>query len=117
MTVWLHISFALMAITAAAHSWLGEKRIIGPAIAARQAYLANPFMQQITRFAWHAMSVFVLGNAATVIWPGTPEVLIRLIGALWIGIGLVGLAVTRGRHVGWPVIVGAGLAAWLGTAG
>ena len=32
--IWLAISAALMFITALAHSWLGESRIIGPAIAA-----------------------------------------------------------------------------------
>ena len=113
--IWLDISAALMVVTACAHSWLGERRLIGPAIAARHGYLGSSLNRQITRYAWHAMSGFVLGLAATVVWPETPRGLVLVVGALWLAIGLAGLAMTRGRHVGWPVISGAGLAAIIGA--
>ena len=61
------------------------------------------------------MSGFVLGLAAAVAWPNTPRTLIVAIGVLWLVIGLIGLAMTRGKHVGWPVISGAGLTAIIGA--
>ncbi|WP_310533072.1 hypothetical protein [Novosphingobium sp.] len=115
MNILLTLSAVLMVVTAAAHSWLGEKRIIGGPLRRREGYLADPFKRQLTRYAWHAMSGFVLANAATVAWPETPQALIRLVGALWIAIALIGLLATRGKHVGWPVIAGAGILAMIGA--
>jgi hypothetical protein len=113
---WLWLSATLMALTAVVHSWLGEVRLIGPQVRARQSVLASPFARTITRYAWHVTSALMLVSALSVAWPGSPRGLVVATGAIWLALGLVSLAASRGRHVGWPVLSGAGIAALLGAS-
>ena len=114
---WLWLSAGLMAFTALVHSWLGEKRIVMPLLAYRDGVMQRPLARVIVRYAWHVTSALMLACALAVVWPGAPGGLILVIGAIWLALGLTSLVASRGKHVGWPVLTGAGLAAMLGAAG
>jgi hypothetical protein len=106
-----------MAVTALAHSWLGEKRIVIPLLAYREGVMQRPLARTIVRYAWHVTSALMLASALAVAWPGSPRGLVAATGAVWLALGLMSLIASRGKHVGWPVITGAGLAAVLGAQG
>ncbi len=113
MLLWL--SAVLMTATAIIHAWLGEVKLIGPMLRARDGVLRHQLSRTIIRYAWHVTSLLMLASAATILWPGVPGGLVRMVGGVWLVLGLVSLVATRGRHVGWPVLTGAGIAALLGA--
>jgi len=113
--LWLWASAALMVATGITHSILGEAKLIGPMLRARQGVLAGAFARTIIRYAWHVTSMLMVATALAVVWPGTPAALIRAIGAIWLGLGLLSLVWTRGKHVGWPVLSAAGVCALVGA--
>jgi len=113
--IWLWLSAAAMAATAAFHSRLGERRMVRPLLALDQGVTADPRVRRIIRFAWHATSVLMLLSAVTVAWPGTPRGLIAIIGGGWLATGLVNAAYLKGRHIVWPFLTGAGALALIGA--
>jgi len=74
----------------------------------------SPRLRRRLHFTWHLCSVYMLLTAAAVAWPGTPLPLIRLIGAIYLALGLVALWMSRGRHVSGPLFTGAGILALIG---
>lgn len=110
---WLYLSAALMAATAAIHSVVGEKRLIGPLTAPGSVLPGRG--KRVLRVAWHLTSFYMLSNALVVVWPDSPAGLIRVIGVFWLLVGLFSLTSSRGRHVGWPTLTGAGATALIGT--
>lgn len=111
----LVISAAAMVLTAFAHSFFGEKRLISPILALDVAIMRIPLARQVLRGAWHLTSVLMILNALAVIWPGTPSVLVGATGAVWLAVGLLDAVLTRGKHIGWPLLSAAGLFAVLGV--
>jgi hypothetical protein len=106
-----------MASTALIHSWLGEKRIVGPLLTYSDGVMRKPLARAIVRYAWHVTSALMLACALAVAWPGVPDGPILAIGTIWLALGLTSLVASRGKHVGWPVLAGAGLAAIIGVQG
>ncbi len=100
----------MIAATAAVHSVLGERRLIGPLLA-KGSFAAAPRAGRAVRFTWHLATLLMLLTAVTVGWPGTPPPLLRLIGAAYLGLGLLSLWMTRGRHVSGPMFTAAGVLA------
>ena len=78
------------------------------------AALLAPRLRRMLHFTWHQASVYMLLTAAAVAWPGSPKVLIRLIGATYLVNGLIVLWKSRGRHVSGPLYTGAGVLALVG---
>lgn len=113
MNIALLGSAALIVVTAAIHSFKGERRVIS-AVAAIDPAALDPRIRRIIHFSWHLESVFMVLTAATLAWPGSPTMLVRLIGATYLMIGLVVLWRSRGRHVSGPLFTGAGLLALFG---
>ena len=109
------LSAAAMVLTAAVHSILGEKRLIGPILSISSDITSRPLARQVLRFAWHFTSVLMVVSALVVAWPGTPTPLVITTGSIWLGVGLFDAVYTRGRHIGWPLLSGAGLLALLGA--
>ena len=103
----LTISAVLMVLTAIAHSFVGEKRLIGPLLAQQIELLAG-FRANLVRFAWHFTSLLMIVTALLVAWPGTPVTLVRIAGAVWLFAGLSDVMLTRGKHIGWPLLTAAG---------
>jgi hypothetical protein len=114
----LFTAAVLLVVTAFAHSVLGERRLLGPLLARREGVLASDLARFILRFAWHLTSVT---------WAVLALILVQLVrdppparfwaaaatGVAFTGIGLFDAVSTRGRHVGWPLLAGIGIAALL----
>lgn len=106
-------SAILIVATAAIHSIMGERRVMSRVGNIDPAVL-NPRLRRMLHFTWHVASVYMLLTAAAVAWPGSPRLLVRLIGATYLALGFVALWKSRGRHVSWPLYTGAGVLALLG---
>jgi hypothetical protein len=112
---WLWLSAALMVTAAVVHSILGYRRLIRPLLKSGQGPLGDEPVRRILRFAWHATAVLMLISAAAVAWTGTPKGLLLVIGGAWLATGLFDAAYTKGRHIAWPVLSGAGIFALVGA--
>jgi hypothetical protein len=99
---------ALCAITAVIHSVLGEQKLLRPQFAAPTGVMESPLARQVTRVAWHWMSVLwlLVGAllAAAAYGDVTAQWLVIAVGAVHVIAGLADAAITKGRHIGWPLI-------------
>lgn len=94
--------------TALVHSILGEKRLIGPIILSDAAIMRSPLAKQVLRLAWHWTSALWVLVAGVLIHAGmgnfVDRPLLMVIGIAHLFAGLADAILTRGKHVGWPLI-------------
>ncbi len=114
----IYLCAALMIITAGVHSILGERRLISPLLKQRDGVLKSELARFLLRVVWHMMSVafgiIAIGLVASVDGVGASRR--ALLAATAIGIGGAGVldAIgSRGRHIGWPMLVLIGVLALL----
>lgn len=96
-----------------AHSWIGERRLIGPLLAPehRHGLLTHPFARQVLRMAWHVTTLAWWGIAAVLailaLGPitGQGRLVLLAIGLMFLVSGLLSLVAGRGRHLSWPVFL------------
>ncbi len=108
--IWVYACAALLLITAAVHSVLGERRLMTPLLRSRDGVLSSELARFLLRFVWHFMSIlFAIIAAALIASQQTPSSMTGvLLAATAIGIGGAGVFdafATRGRHIGWPMLV------------
>jgi hypothetical protein len=120
----LLVAAGLTFLVGAAHSWLGERKLIGPLLApeGRQGLLARSWARTVLRFAWHLTTIAWWGSAATfAALAGGPlsaqgRLTVELASATFLVTGVIVLVTSRGRHLAWPVFliiaVAAALPAW-----
>lgn len=120
----LLLAAVLTFLVGAAHSWLGERKLIGPLLApeARQGLLARTWVRSVLRFAWHLTTIAWWGSAATFAalarapLSAQGRLTVELASATFLVTGVVVLVTSRGRHLAWPVFliiaVAAALPAW-----
>ena len=96
------------------HSWLGERRLIGPRLSPqrRQGMLADSnYFRQILRATWHLMTLAwwgfggILGALAISPVNRQARTILVIIALLFLACGLTILITTRGRHLAWPVFL------------
>lgn len=109
---------ALLLITALIHSVLGERRLIVPLLRSRDGILGVDMARFLLRFVWHFMSVLFTVIAVALIAyqqdaQGGNTVLLMGTAIAVGGAGLLDAVATRGRHIGWPLLVLIGLLALL----
>ena len=106
----------LLIVTSVVHSIMGERRLLGPVLTRREGILKSPLARFVLRFAWHITSVtwavIALILAALVLDPTA----VRWWAAVGIGVAFTTIGAftaisSRGRHIGWPFLVGIGLTA------
>jgi len=106
----------LLIVTSVVHSIMGERRLLGPVLTRREGILKSPLARFVLRFAWHITSVtwavIALILAALVLDPTA----VRWWAAVGIGVAFTAIGAftaisSRGRHIGWPFLVGIGLTA------
>lgn len=114
-TVFLWLAAGAMTLTALAHSYLGERELVRPMLQLNSGILTVPLARQVIRFGWHITTALMLACAAAMIVPGTPLLLIAVVGAIWLGSGLIDLIYTRGKHIGGPMISASGVFALLAS--
>jgi hypothetical protein len=105
-------------VTAGTHSYFGEKRLIGPLVASDDGVMSRQLAKQVVRLAWHLTSLLWIGQALLLLRAAThPEfldaALIGGIGILHVAAGLFDAFVTRGKHIGWPLLTAIGVFALL----
>ncbi|KLI64094.1 hypothetical protein AAV99_08765 [Aurantiacibacter marinus] len=104
----LLMAAALAVITAAAHSVLGEQRLIGPLLGSGEGLLESPLARAVTRFAWHWTSLLWLIVAAVLALSAYGDInapyLLLGIGAVHLAAGVADAILSRGQHIGWPLI-------------
>jgi hypothetical protein len=108
------IAAILLFIIGTVHSWLGERRLIGPLLATghRQGLLKkSAFACQVLRFAWHLTTVAWWGIGAMLLvlsWAPlepTGRLILWITAATFLVTGLATLLTSRGRHLAWPVFL------------
>ena len=98
------------------HSWLGERRIIGPLLSLemRTGILHSIFVRNVLRFAWHLTSLAWWGFAAILAAMATMPIndaarmVLWIVALIFIATGLTTLVTSRGRHLAWPVFMAIG---------
>jgi hypothetical protein len=109
----LLIAGLLAVFISVVHSWLGEKRVIGPLLALdhREGPLARGFMRRLVRYAWHITSIAWTGmGLALVVLARSPleptgRLVAGVIGATFLVMGAMTLIAGRGRHLAWLVFL------------
>ena len=107
--IYLYTAAGLLVLTAFTHSWFGERRLIGPVVNSGVGVMKRDLARQVLRFAWHLTSGLWLVLAITLAHAamtgsGAGPVFIGLTGILHLGVGLFDAILTRGRHIGWPLL-------------
>lgn len=105
----------VLVLTVALHSWLGERRLIGPLMRERSGVLASPRARFLIRLTWHMVSLTAIAlGAVMLLLIYAPDQALRtaliLAGVIFTGAGVIDAVATRGTHVGWPFLTGVGLA-------
>jgi hypothetical protein len=112
MTIMLYIAAFLAFAVGIAHSVLGEGYVLTPLF--RHTELPKLFgsprsMIQVLRFAWHLTTIAWCGFAAILILLATrsvsPHNVLMVLGVTFTLTGAVTFAVSRGRHLAWPVFL------------
>jgi hypothetical protein len=105
---------ALAAVLGVAHSWLGERLVLGPlfAPATRQGMLRQSvFARKALRATWHLATIAWWTFAALFVVlaraPASPtgRLILGVLAAGFLATGLVILASSRGRHPAWLVFL------------
>lgn len=109
----LALAASLTVVIGIVHSWLGERRLIGPllAIEPRPSILKSGFFRNVLRFAWHITTLAWIGMAAAMLAlalapldRGGRYAAVAL-GVTFLAHGLLILGMSRGRHLAWPVFL------------
>jgi hypothetical protein len=108
----------LTLVTAFTHSYFGERRLIGPLVASHDGVMSRLLAKQVIRLAWHLTTLLWLGQTLLLLRAAyAPEffdpALIGGIGVLYIAVGLTDALLTRGQHIGWPMLTAIGVFALL----
>ena len=114
----IHACAALLLFTSFVHSFVGEKRLIAPLLAQRNGVMAHPLARVVLRLVWHFMTILFCIIAAT-LWASlespkaaTTTLLIGTAAGIG-GAGVIDAIASRGKHIGWPMLVLIGVTAAL----
>ena len=114
MNGWLAAAAAALALIGICHSWLGERKIIGPLLLRSQesgSHHIGGGTRRIIRGAWHLTSVTWIGGALIFLVIGANDLtdatrgILMLTTLLYGSISVYLLLSTKGRHVAWPLFL------------
>lgn len=111
--VLLYISAVLALVTILVHSIVGEKRLITPLVNSDHGVMEADLAKQVIRFAWHFTSilgliaVYILFDAAQD-FAAADKSLLLITGGAFLFAGIYDAIVTRGKHIGWPLLAAIG---------
>lgn len=106
---------------AAAHSMLGEKRIVSPLLNMRFDFCRPEraaFICLTLRFTWHLTSLFILGCAALLLALAMAPIdvasilALEILGALFVASAAITGSYSKGRHIAWPLFACVGILSW-----
>ena len=118
------IAGSLAILLAVAHSYVGERRVVGPVLARSDLpslWSSLSLMRRTLRFAWHLTSVAWLGAGALLLFlagrlaePGA-RIGVRILAATFLASAIVAVVESRGRHPAWLICLAIAGAAWYGA--
>jgi hypothetical protein len=121
MNVPLHIAALLTALLGAAHSYLGERYVLGRLF--RRGNLPDvfrnvEFTKRTIRLAWHVMTIFAIGFAAlfaALASAGSNDMrtICTIVSATFALSGVLALVLTRARHLSWVVFFAIAALVWV----
>jgi len=104
----LLMAATLCVITACVHSVLGEQRLIQPILASDMPLMVHQLARAVTRFAWHWTTLVSLCVASVLALSAYGDIdapwLLFAIGAVHLVAGVADAILSRGQHIGWPLI-------------
>lgn len=115
------VSGAIVCLVAVSlmHSYYGERMLIGPLLKHKgNRLLEHPLGRMLLRFAWHITSIawlvlaFILYTMAFTN-ARLDAAILSSIGASFLAMGVFDLIVSRGKHMGWPILTLIGVFALL----
>ncbi|OYY63703.1 hypothetical protein [Sphingomonas sp. 28-62-11] len=112
--VLLQAAAGVVVLTLAAHSYFGERRLIGPVLAVEASITQKPLARAVLRFAWHFMSALGL-VVALLLWragmlPDSADpIVVGFAGIVLLASGLIDAVWSRFQHMGWPMLTLAGI--------
>jgi hypothetical protein len=124
MNFYLIASALILIVTGLAHSFLGERLVLGPL--SRSSELpkllgSSDFMRRTLRFTWHVTTVLLVAVAGVLLILAYPsafaslEGIPRSIALACLACALISGLATRGRHFSWFLFLAAAVTAWLGA--
>ena len=101
-------------VTAFVHSYFGERRLIGPLVASSDGVMAYRLAKQVIRLAWHLTSMLWVGQALLLLRAALAPLafdraMVGGIGSFHLAAGIFDALITRGKHIGWPLLSAIGL--------
>jgi hypothetical protein len=116
------VAAALSLFAAAAHSWLGEKLILGPLLQGQPLPLAlkAAINRRLIRAVWHLPSAIWAAIGIYVLWAALAKTLSGetaiVLGAIFIVSGIANMAAVRRIHFAWATLFAIAAALWLGAS-
>jgi hypothetical protein len=112
----LQLAALILLILGLAHSWLGERyllqRLFRRSDALPKLMGGTDFTKNTLRFVWHLTTLMAVGFAVILLQIGArasaPQ-MVTMVGAFLIASGVMPLVFTRGRHLSWIGLFGAGV--------
>lgn len=122
MKIGLLIAALLLALTAVAHSFLGERYILIRLFRRNdlpQLRGSDWFTKRTLRFAWHLTSVAWLGLAGVLAASAQPmspsvSVVVRIVAVTCLATSATIAFASKGRHLAWLAFLAVALLAWFG---
>ena len=115
----LYIAATLLVFLGAAHSYLGERLILGRLFRGDLPKLRGSvtFTKQTIRFTWHITTVLFLGLAGILVVlassPNEVGARVQIVAAITVLLSAaVSLVGARGKHFSWGVLLLAALLIW-----
>jgi hypothetical protein len=119
MNLQLAIAGVLAVLLGVTHSWIGERLIVQPVLAAEdfpKLRGSRRGMAKIVRFAWHLTSVYFVAMGTLLLYysrnPKDATVL-TVVAVTYFISAVVTLGASRGRHYAWPIFTIIGVIAWI----
>jgi succinate dehydrogenase hydrophobic anchor subunit len=116
------VAVVLALFAAAAHSWLGEKLILGPLLKTDPlpSTLKPAINRRLVRAVWHLPSAIWAAIGIYVLWAMLAQSLngetAIMLGAIFAVSGVANLAAVRRIHFAWATLFAIAAALWIGAA-
>jgi len=123
MNRWFLAAAVLTVLVGCAHSWLGERYLIGRLLRRQdlpRLLGGDDFTKRTLRFAWHLTTLAWVGMAglmaalAPLPADRLPQPVVLVLSAIFAASALLALIGSRGRHLSWVVFLAIALMLWLG---
>ncbi len=124
MNIPLFAGGALATLLGAAHSFLGEKLLLGPLFHRSdlpKLLGSRTFARRTLRFAWHLTTALLAGVGLTLIALSFSQIepqtiwILRVLSMIFVACSAISVVGARGKHFSWYVFLLIAAGVWLGS--